>query len=453
MAMRDKARDAKIAELRETNPFEAAHERAQQTIRSEQQDLFKKTFVLRGGTHLEMSQLMLERALLLTRKDGHLGLVLPRQSMVLAGWKNLRRALVENHNLRIFDDVEERIAVVLLAVGPLRESLTRVWVATNPTHVANVSDNNAIKMTLEDLGTYSETQVIPWFAGSEDRAVFEKIRQFPRLASGLGWVTGRHDARWDFRGTGPDKSLAERSDAPGAWRILMTAHVDPYTFDPDEPFKQFVHDLDGLIAKHRGVSKNANGDAILDETHPLIIVRHPSTVDNTRTMIATALPESGILHNKGYIHAISHQEGTSEYARLALLGLLNTVAVDWWVRRFVDRHITAPVVNQIPIPDLTEHQVRRAADISAVLLHRHSSTRLAGGIDLREWARKVDPDLRALSDIELLAAMESLTLHGYGLNSDDFMRMCVDFNLRGTPQDLREAVLAHYEARKGMGEQ
>ena len=36
---------------------------------------------------------------------------------------------------------------------------------------------------------------------------------------------------------------------------------------------------------------------------------------------------------------------------LALLGLLNSLACDWWARRFVDRHVTAPVVNSLRLPE------------------------------------------------------------------------------------------------------
>jgi hypothetical protein len=59
---RDRDREAKVEELRRTHPLEAAHERREQQLRATLQDLFKKAFTLRGGTHLELAQLMLERA-------------------------------------------------------------------------------------------------------------------------------------------------------------------------------------------------------------------------------------------------------------------------------------------------------------------------------------------------------------------------------------------------------
>ena len=93
MALKDKQRDAKIAQLRLDHPIEAQQEGQEEAQRKILQELFKSAYTLRGGTHLELAQLVLERALMLRRSSGRLGLVLPRQSMVLAGWKNLRQAL------------------------------------------------------------------------------------------------------------------------------------------------------------------------------------------------------------------------------------------------------------------------------------------------------------------------------------------------------------------------
>ena len=77
VALPDKAREKKIAELRAERPIEAEQEKQQQQERMILQGLFKKAYTLRGGTHLELAQLMLERALSSLSRSGHLGLVLP----------------------------------------------------------------------------------------------------------------------------------------------------------------------------------------------------------------------------------------------------------------------------------------------------------------------------------------------------------------------------------------
>lgn len=448
IALNDRAREEKIAQLRNRHPIEAAEEERQQTVRAVQQDLFKRAYVLRGGTHLELAQLMLERALALRSSTGYLGLVLPRQSMVLAGWKNLRERLVTRHDLHIvqgrnhgewiFADVHASYAVVLLAASPANTRLTQVGVARSPQDIVAMTKDTMVTFTTTDLADLSDSNVIPWFNQPEDRRVFDIMRRYPRLASGDGWVQGWHDARWDFRGSGPDRSLAVRTGTPTAWRVLMTAHVDAFAFDSNESFKQFVTDLPAAVAKKRGVGVR-EGRYVLTDEHPLVIVRHPSRSDDSRTLIATALPESGIFHNKGYVHAVMHSESTTETDRLALLGLLNTITVDWWARRFADRHITAPVINQIPLPDWSDTDIAQAAQIAGTLLARNGASRLAGGIAVA--------DVRSEPTVDLLAELEKLTLQGYGLAYPEDLEMIAhDFSAKGLPVDLQKALGLRGEA-------
>ena len=65
MALPDKLRDARIVQLRSEHPIEAQQEQQEEAQRKILQELFKKVYTLRGGTHLELAQLMLERALTL----------------------------------------------------------------------------------------------------------------------------------------------------------------------------------------------------------------------------------------------------------------------------------------------------------------------------------------------------------------------------------------------------
>ncbi|MBC7630659.1 MAG: hypothetical protein H7290_04140, partial [Flavobacterium sp.] len=205
------------------------------------------------------------------------------------------------------------------------------------------------------------------------------MRDNERLASGGGWITGHHDARWDFRGTGPDRTLAAHADTGSGWQVLMTSHVQQFTLNYGEKFKQWLGDLSKVTDKNKGLVGFGPGP-VLGPGHPLIIVRHPSRSDDSRTLIAAALPEAGIVHNKGYVHAVAVEPGTEENAVLALLGFLNTPIADWWARRFVDRHVTAPVVNQMALPEWTPDQVETAASYTGSLLARRGYNRLAGGV-------------------------------------------------------------------------
>lgn len=441
MAIRGSARDEKIEELRASHPVAAQQEIEEQRIRSIQQALFTSSFTLRGGTHLELAQLMLERSLTVLGDRGHLGVVLPRQSLVLAGWKRLRKHLLDNATLGIvqgrnqgewlFEDVHESYAVVLLSGSLSKQGPASVWVAASAEEVQAATPATAISLTRAEIAEFSDADVIPWFNDAFDRAVFDKLRTFPRLAAPGGWITGRHDARWDFRGSGPDRALAKTQDGPGYWKVLMTAHVDAYAFDFSAPVKQWVDPVDA-VRKNKGISPDGSTVVATGE-HPIVLVRHPSRSNDTRTLIATALPESGIVHNKGYIHSIMHSPDSSAEAVLALLGLVNSVTLDWWARRFVDRHVTAPVINQLPLPNWDTASIERASRLVAALLARNGYQRLAGGI-------VVSDDHPELTDTDILARLEVMVLDGFGLSNDDFSVISRDFSAKGLPLELMSRI-------------
>lgn len=445
MALPDVQRDAQIALLRASRPVEASHETAESTERQQLQEYFKKVFAWRGGTHLELAQLMLERALKSVRVNGGVGLVLPRQSLVLAGWKRLRQELFTRHSVTLvqarnaggwlFEGVHASYAVVLLAAEPRSEKPIRVAVVVSPTELRELDFARMIKLSYKELTSLSDSMVVPWFADPADRIVFDKLRAFSRLSQPGSWVHGTHDARWDFRRTGPDHGLVRTEESADAWHVMMTRHVDAFSIR-ETPAKQFVDDFKQLAMKHRGVMLNASGKPGFAAEHPVVIFRHPSRSDDTRTLIAAALPSDGFLHNKGYIHAVAHAPGSAAEALLALVGLLNSNTEDWWARRFVDRHVTAPVINNLPLPALNSEDVKQLADRTAVLLRNAGFKKIAGNIDVSVVARQ-SPFNRDSRE-SLLAGLEATVARGYGLLPDDLEIIRRDFSNQGFPRAVFE---------------
>lgn len=434
MALPDVQRDARIEELREERPVEAAREAAEIAERQRLQEYFKKAFTLRGGTHLELAQLMLERALKSVNSTGSIGLVLPRQCLVLAGWKKLRENLFAQHAVMfvqarnaggwIFEGVHASYAVVLLTAHPRSDDPIQVAVVTSAAELRGIAPEAVIRFGLDELSSLSENLVVPWFGHPDDRLVFDKMREYPRLSALGSWVTGTGDTRWDFTRTGRDHGVVVTSEPPGAWRVMMTRHLDPFSIR-GVAAKQFVDDFSGLAAKSKGVVVDSQGVAAFEANHPMVLYRYPSRSDDTRTLIASALPATGFLYNAGYVHAVAHEQGTSAAVLLALLGVLNTNTEDWWARRFVDRHVTSKVVNNLPLPALGPDEIHGLAQRTAVLLRNSGYTLLAGGIDVAAIANN-----SAFTDEshELLrAGSEAIVARGYGLKPGDLEIVRSDF--------------------------
>jgi hypothetical protein len=213
----------------------------------------------------------------------------------------------------------------------------------------------------------------------------------------------------------------------------MTRHVDPYRITRSEVFQRFIPNPQGLASLGLGVVLK-KGKAVLGPDHPFIVYRYPSRNDDTRTLIATALDEKGFLYSKGYVHGL-RTPGASVRDILALLGYLNSFVCDWWVRRFTDRHITQPVMKNIPLPGWEEKDRETVAKLVSALLVRGGTRRLPGGAEL-----VADPGLGGVEDMDLFARIDKQVLEGFGLGYAEFEAALEDFSENACPELLRAKV-------------
>lgn len=431
-ALPDSRRDSAIEELRRQLPLDAQAEEAEAEWRAILQRVAQVGYRLTGGGHHDFAKLFCERAINLLSSTGTLGYVLPRPSLVLAGWGKLRGALfagrsVETAQARnrsgwLFDDVDERTTVVLLSrLGPSDNGAVRIWPdVSSPAEMKSLDGSRGVVLDETELASLSETFVVPWFSFSRDVTVFDKLRGRPSLSSGKGWVTGHHDARWDFRSSGPHARYSHSNERTGDWAILMTRHVTAFGLDHSAAFQKYVTP-DELPIGRSGLAHTGAG-AQFGPGHPWLIVRHPSRNDDSRTMIASALPSHGFIFNKGYVHSVSIDPGSAPRAGLALLGYINTVVCDWWARRFVDRHVTAPVVNNLVLPDWSDDDTALAAECAATLLSANGLSDIAVIGDIAAFDRGA-----ARSQVEARVCLEVLATKGFGIELGELPGIFEDF--------------------------
>ncbi|WP_276247552.1 hypothetical protein [Haladaptatus sp. YSMS36] len=443
-----KKREQKIEELRQQYPSEAKAEEREQEERERYQDYVKEAYEDQGRGHKEYAKLFVERATDLLNEDGELGYVLPRQSLVLGGWKQLRRRLITDSELTvlqarnrggwIFEDIHKSYMVVLLTKRPTAdEEGAYIWPAVESERVLeDASLDNTLYLSRDELGSLTTEKhlVIPWFNSANARDIFPEMQKRPRLSSDEGWISGIHDSRWDLRGSGRHGDFAEGEIKDGYWKIFMTRHADQYEINNRKNFRRFV-DPDNLYQIGNGVEKIDDGSVILGSEHPAVTFRHVSRNDDTRTVISLMLPESGYLYNAGYVHAVDHEKGTSPEKLFALLAYMNSFTCDWWCRRIVDRHVTAPVINNLPIPKWDDDQIADAAEIAAELTRRGGVKTIPGGHDVDQYAGRKDDD-----EIELRARIEHLVADGFNLDSTHLETVLNDFSDKACPKALSDAI-------------
>ena len=439
-------RDERIDELREKYPHQVKEEEREKYQREQYQEYIGDAFEDQGRGHYDYSKLFVERATDILNEDGDLGYVLPRQSLVLSGWRKLRQRLIQDSELTvlqarnaggwIFENVEPRYMIVLLTSTPSEQVGAHVWPAVEQEEaMENISLSNSVHLSYEDLAnlTTESRLVIPWFNHSGARDVFPKMEQQPRLSQDDGWITGGNDTRWDFTGSGKHSSISNDEPEEGYWRVFMTRSVDQFSINEEKEFRRFV-DPDDLYRMGDDVVKTG-GEVKLSEGHPTVAFRYVARNDDTRTMIATVLPEQGFMYCAGYIHAVAHEEGTSGTELLALLSYVNSLTCDWWLRRIVDRHVNAPMIDSLPLPDWDTEEINHAAKLSAELVRRNGTEVLPGGKEIPS-----DTGVENVDNEEIRARIESVVARGFGLDEEDIDTVLSDFSQKACSDDFRDQI-------------
>lgn len=326
--------------------------------------------------------------------------------------------------------------IVLLTSTPSEQVGAHVWPAVEREEaMGDISLSNSVSLSYDDLAnlTTESRLVIPWFNHSGARDLFPKMEQQPRLSQEAGWITGNNDTRWDFTGSGKHSSISNDEPEDGYWRVFMTRSVDQFSINEEKEFRRFV-DPEDLYRANEDVTKT-EGEVKLSAGHPTISFRYVARNDDTRTMIATALPEQGFIYCAGYIHAIAHEEGTSKNELLALLSYVNSFTGDWWLRRIVDRHVNAPMIDSLPLPDWNSEEIDHAANLSAELVRRNGTDVLPGGKQVPR-----DTGVEDLENIEIRARIESIVAKGFDLDSDNIDTVLSDFSEKACTEELRKQI-------------
>jgi hypothetical protein len=210
----------------------------------------------------------------------------------------------------------------------------------------------------------------------------------------------------------------------------------PFGFDWRQPPLASIPDLAALARRVRGLEVDGVGRTTLGRHHPTIVFRYVSSNDNSRTLIAGALPAAGVLPNKGYVHAVDAPQADAVDV-LAFLGLLNSIPCDWWARRFVDTKVTAGVIDGLRVPVWTPDERRAVARCVADLLD-DDLRELAGGIDV-DAIRASTPSLG--NDEHSALSVDLAAFRGYGLDANDARVILGDFTHAAVSLDYRAQLL------------
>lgn len=290
-------------------------------------------------------------------------------------------------------------------------------------------------------------------SGPESGAVLTRIREAPRL--------DRRRPDWDFRPVAEFHATNDRKvfDAGEAGTTPVIGGAGFEIWNPTTASVYALGDpetIRGALQAKRQRQIRLSSSAFFGQpaswaadvsTLPVngarIAFRDITRATDTRTVIAALVPPNTALTNKApYLFKV--QGSAKEEA--FLLGVLCSIPLDWYARKYVELGMNFHLFNGLPIPEFGDGALeQQVASISG---------RLAA-VDKRygDWADEVGVpvgSVRTLSEKEtLIAELDALVSLLYGLTEDQVEHVFATFQ-RGWSYEARlDAVLTHYRAWKG----
>jgi hypothetical protein len=414
----------------------------------------------------------------LCRPEGRLGVVVPRSVWCSGGSEEFRKAvladgaveeltfLLNNRNW-FFPDVHPQYTVALSVLRRAPGTVVRFrgpYSSLERFRAGTAGEPPAVPVA--EFLTWTETAAFPLLPSDDSLEPFLQLRKAPRLD--LDDKTS-----WRARPQAELHATNEVKKGPALGKFVERrpkGHIPVFTggsFDiwqPDRgessyyawanPKKVYAY-LQDKRARAARNSASAFSEMpaawvkdkkTLPALHPRIAFRDVTNRTNNRTVIAALVPPEAVIVNAAP-YAVWPRGDEKDQA--FLLGVLCSVPLDWFARRWVEIHMNFHIFNALPIPrperthPLWQRVVALAGRLAAV------DDRYQG------WAQAVGVDCGTLDDRtrqghihELDAAVALL----YGLTEEHLTHIFETFHegkIEGQPYQQRlTPVLAHYRRLK-----
>jgi hypothetical protein len=401
-------------------------------------------------------------------EGGRIGVVLPRSALAALGSKELREGIfagsaavevttVLNRAGWVFMEAEHRYTMALLGIArgtPQGQSIAlRGPFASRAAWDAAKAKPPHRFSPAEVLG-WTSSASLPLLPSDDSIDVFAQLRQAPRLDL-------RKEGEWRAR---PDTELHATNDkglmqidprsTDGLWPVFKGESFDLWQNDrgPDT-YYAWAKPVD--VTKHLQAKRLRSAKSRRDSAHgefslahvrdpktlpcyaPRIVFRDITNRTNTRTVIAALAPPRVFCANQAP-YLLWPSGDAKDHA--FLLGVLCSVSLDWYARRYVETHLNFFILNPFPIPrpPRTDTHWQRAVALAG---------RLACPDDrFADWAKAVGVrhgPLKPEQKQAMIEELDAVVARLYGLAPDQLLHIFDTFH-----EWTDEAQLRAWNARR-----
>ncbi len=399
---------------------------------------------------------------------GRIGVVLPRSALAAKGSTEFRRELLSNSesvdvtmllNNRqwFFEDVHPQYTIGLVAVARRESKRTPVALrgpyASRDRYEGGILREPAVFYGAE-IQSWNDTASLPLLPSDESVEVFAQLRKAPRLDldDGKSWRTRPLQGDLNSTTGKPLIDLESERCPPGFWAVFKGESFDLWTPDTGtyyawtDPKRVLPH----LQQKRLRGGRNRNSP--FSEFHPKwlrepktlpclrprIAFRRISRATDTRTIRVALVPPMLVLTDVAPYFLWPRGSASDE---AYVLGVLASLILDWYARRFVETHMDFHVVDPLPIPrPPSDHPLRlRAVGLAG---------RMACPDDrFASWAKEIGVTCGPLAPDEkddMIHELDAVVAHLYGLTEKHLVHIFETFHEGWDYEPRLRATLQHF---------
>ena len=400
----------------------------------------------------------------LLRADGSLACVFPRTLLNSAGsapWReetlgsgDVSVVTVTNTGNWVFTEVDGRYSIVLVQITKSSSPAGVVRIA-GPFHDRqsfSTSSSNFASIDVALIRSSSSGAAFPQLPTTFAAEVFAQLRESPRLDS--------PDHAWSFRPVREFDATNDRPifdagvQAPGRWPVYGGSSSNIWQPETGEyytwadPKKVIASLQDKRVRQIRlkssaffGMDPEWAADAeTLPCMFPRIGFRDVTRSTDTRTVIAALVPGERVLTNSSPYLLRAEGSPTDD---AWVLGIMCSIPLDWYARRFVELHLNFHILNGLPIPHCDPDDPRRVrvANIAGRLAARDER--------FADWAEEVGAPVGSVKtpeeQAELEAELDALVASLYGLSAKQLTHIFETFHRGWDYKPRLERVLGYFE--------
>jgi len=404
---------------------------------------------------------------LLRRPEGRIGVVLPRTAFCQKGLEKYRKAVfsegrveditfLTNNRQWVFPDVHPQFTIALTTLDKTSpdEATTLPMHGPYASHARFTAGTarDPVRFPVSEVLTWTDTAALPLLPAEDSVEVFSQLRKAPRLDidDRASWRARPHR---ELDATN-DKHVMDFSKArPGGfWPVYKGTSFD--IWNPDTGTYYARADPNNLVPRlqakrERGSRNRRSAFSEFDSawvqdpsTMPCwkarIAFRHVTRATDTRTMRAALLPPEVLITNHGPYFLWPRGDERDE---ALLLGVLCSIPLDWYARRFVEVNMNFHILNPFPIPRPSRQNPlwRRAVALAGRLAcpdGRFSEWAEAVGVEVGP----LDPGLKD----DMIAELDAVVGHLYGLSEPQLRHIFETFHEGWDYSARLEATLKHF---------